>query len=103
MDNIIKNIKLIELLPLPWDIIYEIRSYIIQRFSKKDIRYKMLLTIPKKSSLFRCIFIRFVNSPFMFIVNVQPMFIYYRFENINNYDMYHLLNNEEYQYEYFLR
>ena len=41
---------ILKLLPLPLDVVDIIMSYAIQKIPKTDIRYDLLLTIPKKSS-----------------------------------------------------
>lgn len=88
----------IKILPLPLDVINEIILYTIVRIPKTDYRYDILLTIPIKRMIINSVYVRFTNDKYMLIVTVNPNIVYYRFSNINNYE---LLDNQEFYQDYF--
>ena len=83
-----------KLLPLPLDIINIIMSYIIQPIPKTDERYELLRTIPRKRTCNSSEYVIFSNNRFVFIVNIKPSLVYYKFVDLDN--------NNEHEQEYFL-
>jgi hypothetical protein len=78
MNNILK------LLPLPLDVINIIISYTVQKIPKTDIRYELLLTIPKKSSSnTENSFSLLNNNNFVLFVLINSNSVKYTFNNFN--------------------
>jgi hypothetical protein len=78
MNNILK------LLPLPLDVINIIISYTVQKIPKTDIRYDLLLTIPKKSSSNKeNSFSLLNNNNFVLFVLINSNSVKYTFNNFN--------------------
>ena len=77
MDNIM------ELIPLPLDIIREIMSYTIQKIPKTDKRYDLILASSKKNSIIHtqtCYTI--LNNKFVLVVITKLPMVLYTFVNL---------------------
>lgn len=87
MNNILK------LLPLPLDVVDIIMSYAIQKIPKTDIRYDLLLTLPKKSSSHTQNSYTFLkNHKFVLFVFIDSNSVKYTFNNFNDNLQEYILN-----------